>query len=99
MPYIAQKDRAKLDKVVKVAKDMGLNDLAPGEFNYLITELLIEVVGTPSYTRMSQYMNVLTDAREEYRRRVMNPYEDQKIFENGDCKYPISVFGTNVTQT
>ena len=79
MPYIKQKDRP-------------LATLAPitaGELNYAITKLLIAYVGSfaPSYQKLNDVIGALEGAKAEFIRRVVAPYEEQKIRENGDV-YP-----------
>ena len=57
-----------------------------GELNYLISKLFkayIDANGT-SYATLSDCTGAGTDAVEEFRRRIMNPYEDTKIASNGD---------------
>jgi len=57
-----------------------------GELNFLITELMIEYMKNngKSYQVLSDIVGAGIDAAEEFRRRVLNPYEDEKIKENGD---------------
>lgn len=60
-----------------------------GELNYVLTKIVLEYVaehGT-SYAVLSDARAALNDASSEFYRRMMAPYEDQKIIDNGDV-YP-----------
>ena len=77
MPYIKQKDRALL-----------LDYLAtnPGQLNYLFTQLIneyIQIMGL-NYQHINDIVGALEGAKAEFYRRVVIPYEDKKIIENGD---------------
>jgi hypothetical protein len=82
MPYIGKKEKALIDA--------GSPPTTKGELNYKLTLEAIaylmrqEKVG---YGTISETIAALTDAAEEMRRRLLNPYEDIKIAENGDV-YP-----------
>jgi hypothetical protein len=57
-----------------------------GELNYIITRLLrlyVEHRGE-SYQTFNDIMGALEGAKAEFYRRVVAPYEDVKIQENGD---------------
>lgn len=58
----------------------------PGELNYLITELCLQAMKdkTVNYTLLNGIVGALDCAKEEFRRRVLNPYEQEKIKSNGD---------------
>lgn len=79
MPYIKQEDREKLalDEYVPGT---------PGTLNYQITMLLREYVTYRklSYQTINDIIGALEGAKAEFQRRVVAPYEDQKIAENGD---------------
>lgn len=90
MPYISEKLR----------KEVGaVNPLNPGELNYAFTMLLIgyaeRMISTDhpmSYQLLNDIAGALELAKAEYIRRVVNPYEDRKIAENGDV-YPFPLAG------
>jgi len=46
----------------------------------------ISKTGGDSYTSISTAISCLNDAAEELRRQHLNPYEDEKIKENGDVE-------------
>ena len=82
MPYIEQKDRQKIYKGDDVPDNKG-------ELNFLISCALIHYMHKhgKSYQVLSDCISACNDAGEEFRRRVLNPYEDEKIEENGDIYY------------
>lgn len=62
---------------------------SPGELNFAITRLMIDYLSNRglSYTTASETLAQANEAVAEFRRRVLVPYEDKKIAENGDV-YP-----------
>lgn len=79
MPYI------EVDRRQSILFD-GSDPVTPGELNYLITEYCLgylERKGT-SYTNLNEIVGVLECAKQEFYRRAVSPYEDEKIKENGD---------------
>jgi len=86
MPYIKREERAKYDRALKELA--GLLRAQPveqvdGELNYVITRLLKE--SYPSkYFSLNRAIGVLECCKLEFYRRVVAPYEDTKIKENGD---------------
>ena len=43
-------------------------------------------MGTPTYPKIAMVTGVLENIKQEYYRRVAEPYEDMKIRQNGDIK-------------
>ena len=80
MPYIDCKFR---DEVYPSGMREASN---AGELNYQITMLLQTYVGRhgTNYQNMNDCMGALVGAQQEFYRRVVAPYEDIKIQENGD---------------
>lgn len=79
MPYIDQQFRY-------VLKPRCIPAKTEGDLNYQISVLLnryMEHHGL-SYNRMGDCTSACENAAAEFRRRVMAPYEDQKILDNGD---------------
>lgn len=78
MPYIKAKDKFRL-------ADTN-NPLTAGELNYTITNLLINywTSRVSSYQTINDISGAMTEALAEFRRRVIIPYEKEKIKENGD---------------
>lgn len=89
MPYIPQSFRPHFDEeinaLIKKFHVCLTDNQVDGTLNYVITRLFKGL-----YRRRYKYMNraigVLECAKLEYYRRVMAPYEDEKIEENGDVK-------------
>lgn len=83
MPYTQQKDR---DPIFDPLEIIINNIKTKGDLNFTICELvgrLILKFGI-GYSKMSELIDALPDAEAELRRRLLNPYEDVKIKENGD---------------
>lgn len=85
MPYIKDKDKDKM----KDAIDHLLSYVrSKGDLNYAICELvgrlILEISPKISYTSMSEWIDGVHDAETELRRRLLEPYEDLKISQNGD---------------
>ncbi len=93
MPYIKQEMRsaidAKLDQLVETVNQTvdGDENLLKGVMNYTITTLINKVYPVDSYSKFNDIMGILKGVDLEFYRRRVVPYENQKIFENGDC-YP-----------
>ena len=83
MPYIPEEDRHDMTHYINL---LSIQIITPGELNYVVSRLLHKAVESDSrnYENMSRYRAALLDAAEEYYRRVMAPYEDEKRRENGD---------------
>jgi hypothetical protein len=77
MPYIKQEDRQHLA--------YGNIPTSPGELNYEITNLIkLYWNDHPNYQGINDILGALEGAKLEFYRRVVVPYEDTKIKENGD---------------
>lgn len=57
-----------------------------GKINYCFSRVLGELMGDVSYTKVAMITGVLENIKQEFYRRVAEPYEDKKIVENGDIK-------------
>lgn len=80
MPYIKQDRRAPLWAYDSKPQNAG-------ELNYLITKFIDEYLkgqGEVRYAHLNEVIGVLECAKLELYRRVVSPYEDTKIVENGD---------------
>lgn len=59
-----------------------------GILNYVCTRLTLQVIkmrfGKINYSILSHASGVLSNISSEFYRRIMAPYEDKKIIENGD---------------
>ncbi len=83
MPYIKQQQRPHVDHIIE---DLTSLIQTKGDLNYTICELIGQLIlgSKISYTQISEWIDTLPDAEAELRRRLLNPYEDIKIEENGD---------------
>lgn len=79
MPYIKPEDRT------AILLDNTLIDDA-GELNFYITTLIDSYINknTKCYTTLNEVIGVLECAKLEVYRRIVAPYEDTKIEQNGD---------------
>ena len=87
MPYITEKRKDELSQLsIKAA---GLACQNAGEINYCISTIIANyIIGKGKrYEFMDDCTGALTGAMVEFNRRVVAPYEDQKIKENGDIDY------------
>jgi hypothetical protein len=80
MPYIEKNSRPRFDKVVQAMKDAGI--VANGDLNYVLFKFARSI--GPSYNNYKNYCGELRQCATEIERRILAPYEDKKIEENGD---------------
>lgn len=78
MPYIKPNN--------KLFLDIGAPAETAGELNYQITSMIKRYVKEKglSYQTINDVVGALEGAKTEFQRRIVNPYEDKKIQENGD---------------
>lgn len=81
MPYIEIQKRNKLDEIVELMK--SLNVKADGDLNYILYKFCKDSV-KPGYNSLKNYCGELRQCAAEIERRLLGPYEDLKINENGD---------------
>ena len=77
MPYIKQKYREEVHRY-------GANN--SGDLNFMITSLCTIYLKQHKYdyATMNEIIGALECAKHEFYRRIIVPYEDKKIKENGD---------------
>ena len=87
MPYIKQDRRKEFDQLLAM---IGGRIKNKGELNYCVSILMAWYVSIhgENYQNLSDAVNALKDAAAEFERRRVQPYEDEKIKENGDLKLP-----------
>ena len=88
MPYIDKNRREELEvaDLDKVIKKLTVRNLSAGDLNYIITclaQIYIAKYGE-SYQHHNDIIGALENAKIEWLRRKVAPYEDRKIKENGD---------------
>lgn len=78
MPYIKKEDREALNYY--------RSSKTPGELNFVITREVSEYIKNQglSYQTINDIIGALEGAKMEFYRRVVTPYENTKLAENGD---------------
>lgn len=97
MPYIDEEERAELDecidRMIKCISETKVHLNNPQDFsnflgriNYCFSRIIMGVMKTISYKNISMATGVLENIKQEFYRRIAEPYENKKIIENGDIK-------------
>lgn len=81
MPYIKQKNRPEMDKVIKQMEDSGVS--ANGDLNYILYKFCKYNI-KPGYNNYKNFCGELRQCAAEIERRILSPYEDEAIKRNGD---------------
>ncbi|MBC8147097.1 MAG: hypothetical protein H8E98_03850 [Bacteroidetes bacterium] len=79
MPYIKQERRKEIEN--------GELPENSGELNFVVTSLIDKYLmnkGKTRYTHLNDAIGVIECVKLELYRRIVSPYEDEKIKENGD---------------
>lgn len=89
MPYITNERREDFDHALALLFDNMkciIGGIQKGDVNYVISQIVIEYCKLKgiSYGTCSDVTGLLNDVKIEFERRVVAPYEDKKIKENGD---------------
>jgi hypothetical protein len=88
MPYIKQENREFLGKRYKLDIKTGNYDYptTAGELNYVVTRLCRDYLidNGVNYATMNEIVGALECCKQELYRRIIGPYENEKIEENGD---------------
>jgi hypothetical protein len=81
MPYINSSGRFICDSIVNTMNkcNMQIN----GDLNYILFKYCKYHI-IPSYNNYKNYIGELEETIAEIRRKILAPYEDSKIQENGD---------------
>jgi hypothetical protein len=86
MPYIKSEKRPiykdEIESLVKKLENQPLTE-QDGDLNYIVTTIMKRLY-TPKYFNYNRALGVIESIKQEYYRRVVGPYEDGKIKENGD---------------
>ncbi len=83
MPYINREKREDLDKVVDLMTYFNVK--ADGDLNYILYSYFVKNFKM-SYNVAKNYRAELMECAVEIGRRLLGPYEDEKIKINGDVK-------------
>lgn len=80
MPYIKEEDRSVFESITLPGTATA------GELNYLITKICQDYIANKglSYSTLNDITGALENCKLEFYRRLVAPYEDTKIKENGD---------------
>ena len=81
MPYIEKERREELDYVLEQMVRARIT--ADGDLNYLLFAYCKHFI-PKSYNSLKNFVGELEECATEIRRRILAPYEDDKIAENGD---------------
>lgn len=88
MPYIKKEQRPSIDELVNPLiahlKSLPLED-QDGSLNYAVTRI-IKHVYPQKYFHFNRALGVLTAITQELYRKIVGPYEDTKISENGEVE-------------
>jgi hypothetical protein len=87
MPYVDTATRQLLDTSLEAVacRIAKMASARPGDMNYAISALIKKVYGTKlKYADYNEIIGVLEDAKLEFYRSRVAPYEDKKKIENGD---------------
>lgn len=86
MPYITKEQQQEL--LPDVGAYRGPEN--PGELNFCFTDIIVEYLDDQGicYQAINDIIGALEQAKDEFRRRIIHPYEDRKILENGDVYAP-----------
>lgn len=83
MPYIKPKNRPEMDKIVKKMEEIGV--IANGDLNYILFKYCKNNI-IHSYNNLKNYCGELRQCATEIERRILGPYENDKIKDNGDVE-------------
>lgn len=83
MPYVTEERRKHLGPYLR---EVGTRVDSPGDLTYAIYHLALEYLERhgKTFQTCNDVVGAQTNAVHEFRRRVVDPYEDIKIEENGD---------------
>lgn len=84
MPYIPKNERARLRPQIEALKSK-LSEIgySVGRVNYVVCRLMLGFKAA-KYSEHSAIHGAVQDAADEYKRRMLDPYEDKKIESEGD---------------
>lgn len=83
MPYIKKEARIGMDEIVNLMHRKSV--IASGDLNYILFAYCKRHIH-PSYNNYKNFCGELRQCVTEIERRLLAPYEDEKIIENGDVE-------------
>lgn len=90
MPYLKREDKEKVEELIEETnrsfRDIGGELKTAGELNYTVTQLIrgYFIDNGGRYQQINDVVGALDSAKAEFQRRIVGPYEDLKIKDNGD---------------
>ena len=86
MPYILPDDRLKLKPATDAIAAVIDETTTAGDLNYMISLMAKAYMDAKGlrYEHLNAVVGALDSCKAEFQRRVVAPYEDKKIGENGD---------------
>ncbi len=90
MPYIKEEDREDLDEhiaaIASIISGEKYEASRAGLLNYAFSSIIGDILKVEglTYNRANSYIGALECAKMEIYRRVIAPYEDEKMKANGD---------------
>ena len=86
MPYILPDDRQKLKPATDAIASVIDGSTTAGDLNFMISLMAKAYVDAKGlrYEHLNAVVGALDSCKAEFQRRVVAPYEDKKIGENGD---------------
>lgn len=88
MPYIKKEERKKWEnlirEIVEILKKIP-QEKVDGELNYLITSIILNFYER-RYFDYNRAIGMLECCKQELYRKIVGPYEDEKIKENGEVE-------------
>lgn len=95
MPYIKINNRERF--VNLPLSELGKSDINVGELNFILSTVINNYLQTKSvnYNNLNEVIGVLECCKQELYRRIVAPYENIKIIENGDVYSNITTYISN----
>lgn len=93
MPYTKQEDRTMKEVIGELIDHIKMK----GDLNYTVCEIVGQLClrdGGLSYTNTSNWIDAVHGAERELTRRLLGPYEDLKIQQNGDVESFVKLLKT-----
>lgn len=85
MPYIVAERRKRFDSSINKIVEEWEFDYDIGEMNYCLSRIIWKLwEKNLGYETGNELMGVLECVKQEFYRRILAPYEDKKLAENGD---------------
>lgn len=91
MPYLKIENRGYFIPLLEHLNHCAIAN--GGELNFLFTEIIKQYMQTHSkdYRTCNDIVGALECCKQEFYRRIVGPYENEKIAQNGDVYFPVEV--------